>query len=67
MLGLKWFYIKTSYTLADYRRIDVLFESVGPQTKVIKVFDPENINPPEFQQNGWQAILDNFKKYVEKK
>jgi hypothetical protein len=32
---------------------------------VIKTFEVENENPIEMQQNGCQAILDNFKKYVE--
>jgi uncharacterized protein YndB with AHSA1/START domain len=29
-------------------------------------FDPETQNPIEQQQQGWQAILNNFAKYVEK-
>jgi hypothetical protein len=33
--------------------------------KVVETFDPENENPDEVQRSGWQAILDNFKKYVE--
>jgi hypothetical protein len=28
-------------------------------------FDPESENPHEMQIGGWQAILDNFKKYCE--
>jgi hypothetical protein len=28
-------------------------------------FDPESENPVELQQQGWQAILHNFKTYVE--
>lgn len=34
-------------------------------TVVTIEFDPENENPIELQQNGWQAILNNFKNYVE--
>ena len=30
-------------------------------------FDAETENPPEFQRQGWQAILDNFGRYVEDK
>ena len=41
------------------------FKSVDGQTEVIVSFDPETENSIELQQNGWQAILDNFKKYVE--
>lgn len=35
------------------------------QTEVIVIFDPEAENSIELQRNGWQAILDNFKKYTE--
>ncbi len=34
-------------------------------TQVRVTFDPETENPIELQKNGWQAILNNFKKYVE--
>jgi len=33
--------------------------------KVRIVFEPEQENPREMQQQGWQAILENFKRYVE--
>lgn len=32
---------------------------------VDETFDPENENSEEMQRSGWQAILDNFKKYTE--
>jgi uncharacterized protein YndB with AHSA1/START domain len=53
------------YVLADDRKIKVYFEPDGDKTKVTEVFDPETQNPVEMQRAGWQAILDNFKKYVE--
>src|SRR6478736_621199 len=53
---------RISYTLADERHVDVMFESVEDKTKITEIFDPENINSKELQQAGWQAILDNFKK-----
>ena len=28
-------------------------------------YDMEETNPEEMQRGGWQAILDNFKKYAE--
>jgi hypothetical protein len=34
-------------------------------TKVVETFDPEQENPAEMQREGWQSILDNFKKHVE--
>ena len=35
-------------------------------TKVIEEFYPESENSIEMQKAGWQAILDNFKKFVSK-
>ena len=29
------------------------------------MFEPETENPIELQQGGWQAILNNFKKFAE--
>ncbi len=54
-----------SYTMSDGRKVTIKFTSDGNQTDVEETFDPESINPIEMQQAGWQAILDNFKKYTE--
>ena len=43
----------------------VEFLPVGDTTKVRVTFDAEVENPVELQRQGWQAILDNFKKHVE--
>lgn len=53
------------YTLGDGRKVKVVFTSLGNETKVVETFDPENMNSDEMQKAGWQAILDNFKKYTE--
>jgi uncharacterized protein YndB with AHSA1/START domain len=53
------------YTLGDGRKVVVNFSSNGNSTKVVETFDAENIHPVDFQKSGWQAILDNFKNYVE--
>jgi len=53
-----------SYGFGD-RFCDVRFNSIDGQTEIIVSFDPETENPIELQQNGWQAILNNFKSYVE--
>ena len=53
------------FTLGDGRKVSVEFISNGKETHVIEKFEPENENPHELQQGGWQAILNNFKKYVE--
>jgi uncharacterized protein YndB with AHSA1/START domain len=52
--------------LGDGRKIFVSFEAVETGTQVIESFEPEQTNPPERQQMGWQMILDNFKAYTEK-
>lgn len=56
---------KISYTLPDSRQVTTNFENLGVKTKVITTFDAEKENSVEMQRAGWQAILDNFKKYVE--
>ncbi len=54
-----------AYVLADDRRVEIKFEESGDQTQVTETFDPENENSIDMQKNGWQSILDNFKKYCE--
>lgn len=53
------------YRLEDDRKVTISFVSEGEQTKVVETFDAESMNPIEMQRQGWQAILDNFQKYVE--
>ena len=53
------------YAMADGRRVKVVFSDLGGTTKVTEIFDPETTNPIELQRGGWQAILDNFRKYTE--
>ncbi len=53
------------YTMDDGRKVKITFSSDGNKTKVEESFEAENENSIEMQQGGWQAILDNFKKYTE--
>lgn len=53
------------YTIGDGRKVKVEFVAEGNQTKVVETFELESQNPEEMQRGGWQAILDNFKKYTE--
>lgn len=55
------------YTLDDNRKVEIRFISDGITTQILQAFEPEQENPVEMQQMGWQAILDNFKKYAEQK
>jgi uncharacterized protein YndB with AHSA1/START domain len=54
-----------AYGLGDGREVEITFNSDGDTTTVTETFDPEDQNPIEMQQGGWQAILNNFKKYTE--
>ena len=53
------------YTIGDGRKVQVTFSPSGDQTKIVETFDAETTNSVEMQRGGWQAILDNFKKYTE--
>jgi uncharacterized protein YndB with AHSA1/START domain len=53
------------YTLGDGRKVKVNFTSQGNSTKVVETFEAENTHSVEMQKGGWQAVLDNFKKYTE--
>lgn len=56
---------KFVYTMPDGREAAVHFNKIGEKTEVTVTFDPETENPVERQRDGWQAILNNFKKYTE--
>ena len=53
------------YTLGDGRTAVVSFMPEGDKTRVVETFEAETQNSTEMQRDGWQAILDNFKKHVE--
>lgn len=55
---------KFTYTMPNGRQTTVDFKKSGNQTEVVVAFDPEEQNSVEMQKGGWQAILDNFKRYV---
>jgi uncharacterized protein YndB with AHSA1/START domain len=56
---------RINYGLADGRQVHISFTQKGNEVTVTESFDSENENTIELQQGGWQAILDNFKSYVE--
>lgn len=58
-------YESIKYKLADGRVVTIQFTEMGNNTRVVETFDAETENPIELQKGGWQAILDNFKKYSE--
>jgi uncharacterized protein YndB with AHSA1/START domain len=54
-----------AYTMGDGRKAKTTFTNMGQATKVVTTFEAETQNSIEMQKGGWQAILDNFKKYAE--
>ena len=54
-----------AYSLEDGRKVQVRFEDLGNTTRITEIFDPEQENSAEMQRTGWQAILNNFKRYTE--
>jgi uncharacterized protein YndB with AHSA1/START domain len=54
-----------AYEMSDGRKVTVRFQASGDSTVVTEEFDPESENSIEMQRDGWQAILENYKKHVE--
>jgi uncharacterized protein YndB with AHSA1/START domain len=52
-------------TMGDGRMWKTIFKADGDKTIVTERFEAESENTLELQQGGWQAILNNFKKYTE--
>lgn len=55
-----------TYTIEDGRTVRVQFTEQDQRTNVLITFEPEGVNPLEMQREGWQAILNNFKRYAER-
>lgn len=56
---------RIEYTLTDGRKVTVDFKPQEGSTGIIENFEADNEYTPKMQKEGWQAILNNFKKYVE--
>ncbi|TRX39061.1 SRPBCC domain-containing protein [Flavobacterium restrictum] len=52
------------YVLDDGRKVEIRFEETIDGVLLTESFEPEDENPITLQQQGWQAILDNFTKYT---
>ena len=52
--------------LGDGRTVVVSLQKNGRGVDVVQTFQAEGTNPVEMQRQGWQAILNNFKSYVER-
>lgn len=53
------------YCLDDGRKVSTVFRPTTEGVVVEQFFEPDSEMPEALQQAGWQAILDNFKRYVE--
>lgn len=53
------------YEIDGGRRVKVKFTELPDRTHVTETFDPETENTEAMQRAGWQAIIDNFRKYAE--
>ncbi len=51
----------------DGRKVSVHFTKLNGRTRIVENFETEKVNPVEKQEEGWQAILNNFKRYAEVK
>jgi uncharacterized protein YndB with AHSA1/START domain len=55
-----------SYVMDDDRKATTSFKALSDhKTKIVTTFEAEDTNPIQMQKDGWQAILNNFKKYTE--
>jgi uncharacterized protein YndB with AHSA1/START domain len=57
---------KIVYKMDDDRYAIVRFIKEGKGSKIELAFEAEKTNSLKLQKQGWQAILNNFKKYIEK-
>jgi uncharacterized protein YndB with AHSA1/START domain len=58
---------RIEYSLEDNRKVSISFSDTGNGIKIVETFDAEDELSGEQQKQGWQSILDNFKKHVESK
>lgn len=56
---------RIKYSLGDEREVVIEFRNENSKTRVVETFVAEATSSYEQQKGGWQAILDNYKKYVE--
>jgi uncharacterized protein YndB with AHSA1/START domain len=54
-----------AFKLDDDRMVDLSFLELADGAQVIEEFEAESENSIDLQREGWQAILNNFKRYTE--
>lgn len=58
-------YKSIGYEILDGRNVKITFTESSDGCLITETFEAEDINTLEKQKEGWQAILNNFKKYAE--
>jgi uncharacterized protein YndB with AHSA1/START domain len=58
---------RIEYMLEDERPVSVSFVAHEQGVTIRQAFEAESSNAAEQQRQGWQAILDNFTRYVERR
>lgn len=53
------------YKIVDGRNVSITFLIKESGIEISESFEAESTNSIDLQRAGWQAILDNFKKYAE--
>lgn len=56
-----------SSVLGDGRKVKVIFSEEDGVTGITETFEAETMNPAELQRQGWQAILNSFAAYAERR
>jgi len=52
-------------TIEDGRKVKTTLTRKGDETHLSQTFEAEDTHPVDFQREGWQNILNNFRNYVE--
>ncbi len=53
------------YSILDGRKVKITFSPAGEKTEVVETFEAEGTHSLEQQRDGWQSIMNNFKKFAE--
>lgn len=57
---------RVALRMADGRLVETTFTPEGGATRVVTEFDAETQNDIALQRDGWQAILNSFKRHAER-
>lgn len=58
---------RIEFVMDDQRSVEIEFVELDNGVQIVERFDADDVYPAEQQLQGWQAILDNFARYVEDK